>query len=65
MEGTAPLIISSESNLAEEPVAVDTMKRSLWCTQTVFLSKQVLTTVAGRRKDAQTIKVSGAYTLLR
>ena len=41
------------------------MKRSLWCTQTVFLSKQVLTTVAGRRRDAQTIEVSGAYTLLR
>ena len=33
--------------------------------QTVFLSKQVLTTVTGRRRAAQTIKVPGAYTVLR
>ena len=31
----------------------------------VFLSKQVLTTVAGRWRDAQMIEVPGAYTLLR
>ena len=30
----------------------------------VFLSKQVLTTVAGRWRDAQTIEVPGTYTLL-
>ena len=60
MEGTAPLIISSESNLAEEPIAVDTTKWSLRCAQIVFLSKQVLTTVIGRQRDAQTIEVSGA-----
>ena len=30
----------------------------------VFLSKQVLTTVAGRWRDAQMIVVPGAYTLL-
>ena len=41
------------------------LPEALWCTQTVFLSKQVLTTVAGRRRDAQTIEVPGAYTLLR
>ena len=29
--------------------------------QTVFLSKQVLTTVTGRLRDAQMIKVSRAY----
>ena len=33
--------------------------------QTVFLSKQVRTIVAGRKRDAQTIEVLGAYTLLR
>ena len=33
--------------------------------QTVFLSKQVpWTIVAGRRRDAQTIEVLGAYTIL-
>ena len=37
----------------------------MWCTQTVFLSKQVPTIVAGRLRDAQMIKVLGAYTLLR
>ena len=31
----------------------------------VLVKQQVLTTVAGRRRDAQTIKVPGAYTLLR
>ena len=32
--------------------------------QTVFLSKHVQTIVAGRQKDAQTIKIPGAYTFL-
>ena len=41
------------------------LPEALWCTQTVFLSKRVLTTVAGRRRGAQTIEVPGAYTLLR
>ena len=83
-------VLSSESNLAEDPVAVDPTKRSLakehgqsygktsllsapgsvviktrlmkplvealWCTKTVFFSKQVRTTVAGRQRDAQTIE---------
>ena len=31
----------------------------------VFLSKQVLTIVAGRRRDVQTVEVPGAYTVLR
>jgi len=35
----------------------------LWCTQTVFLSKQVPTIVAGKRRDTQTIEILGAYTL--
>ena len=34
-------------------------------TQIVFLSKQVLTIVAARGRNAQTIKVLGAYKLLR
>ena len=97
MQKTAALIILSESNLAEELVAVDTkhanktkqaklwqnesvsapgsvliktvlmksLAEALWCTQPVYLSKQVLTTVAGRQRDAQPIKVPGTYTLLR
>ena len=96
MQKAAPLIISSESNLAEEHVTVETTKRSqqnktgeatanesAQCTRKryqnnayevtirgvvahpdMFLSK-VLTTVAGRRRDAQTIEVPGTYTLLR
>ena len=32
-----------------------------WCTQTAFLSKQVPTIVASRRRDAQTIEILGAY----
>ena len=32
--------------------------------QTVFLSKQVLTIVADRQRDAQTIEVPEAYTLV-
>ena len=39
--------------------------KTMRCTRTVFLSKQVLTIVAGRRRDAQTIEILGAYTLLR
>ena len=38
---------------------------ALRCTQTVFLSKQVPTIVAGRERDAQTIEILGAYILLR
>ena len=92
MRKVAPLITSSESNLAEEPVAVYTTKRcykngrsrgktsllsalgSVLIKTTLMkslyqkrcgaprlvLSKQELTTVAGRRRDAQTIKVPGA-----
>ena len=41
------------------------LAEALWCTQSVFLSKQVQTTVAGRRRDAPTIEVPGAYTRLR
>ena len=48
-----------------EKTLMKSLAEALWCTQTVFLSKQVLTTVAGRRRDAQTIEVPGAYTLLR
>ena len=39
--------------------------KALWCTQTMFLSKQIPTIVAGRRRDAQMIEVLGAYTFLR
>ena len=74
MRKPAPLIISSESNLAnhgsrhqEAFLLRKSLPEALWCTQTMtmLLLKQVLTTVAGRRRDAQTIEVSGAYTLLR
>ena len=40
------------------------LAEALWCTQTVFLSKQVLTIVAGRRRNAQMIEIPGAYTVL-
>ena len=41
------------------------LAEALWCTQIVFLSKQVLTIVAGGRRDALMIKVPGTYILLR
>ena len=41
------------------------MKSPADAAQTMFLSKQVWTIVGGRQRDAQTIKVLGAYTLLR
>ena len=47
---------SHQNNVHEAPA------EPLWCTQTVFLSKQVPTIVTGRQSDAQTIKVLGAYT---
>ena len=37
----------------------------MWCTQTMLLSKQVRTTVTGRWRDAQVVKIPGAYTLLK
>ena len=40
------------------------LAEALWCTLTVFLSKQVLTTVTGRQRHAQTNEVPGAYTFL-
>ena len=32
------------------------LAEALWCTKTVFLSKQVLTIVTGRQRDAQMIE---------
>ena len=43
---------------------IKSLPEALWYAQIVFLSKQVLTTVAGRWRDAQAIVVPGAYTLL-
>ena len=42
---------SYQNNAYEAPA------QALWCPQTAFLSKQVPTIVAGRRRDAQTIEI--------
>ena len=58
-------VLSAPENVLIKTTLMKSLPEALWCTQTVFLSKQVLTTVAGRQRDAQTIEVPGAYTLLR
>ena len=58
-------LLSAPGNVLIKTMLMKSLPEALWCTQTVLLSKQVLTTVAGKRRDAQTIKVPGAYTLLR
>ena len=57
--------LSAPGNILIKTMLMKSLPEALWCTQTVFLSKQVLTIVAGRRRDAQTIEVPGADTLLR
>ena len=56
---SAPGSLLIKTKLMKSPV------EALWYTQTVFLTKQVLTIVTGRWRDAQTIEVPGAFTLLR
>ena len=52
-----------DRNVLIKTTLMKSLPEALWCTQTVFLSKQVLTIVAGRRRCAQTIEVPGAYKL--
>ena len=59
------LLSLSGSVLIRQNNAYEAPAEALWCTQTVFLSKQVPTIVAARRRDALTIEVLGTYTLLR
>ena len=57
--------ISAPGSVFIKTTLVKSLAEAFLCTQTVFLSKQVLTIVAGRRRDAQMIEVPGAFTLLR
>ena len=50
---------------APESVLMKSLAEAFWYTKTMFLSKHVQTIVASRQRDAQTIKILGADTLLR
>ena len=58
-------LISAPGNVLTKTMLMKSLPEVLWCTHTMFLSKQVLTTVTGRGRDAYTTEVPGAYTLLR
>ena len=56
-------LLSAPRSVLIKIMLVKSLAEALWYTQTVFLSKQVRTIVAGRQTVAQTIEVFGAYTL--
>lgn len=53
--------IFSESDISKQCLIMKSLAEALWCTQTVFLSKQQS---LADGEDAQTIKVPGVNTLL-
>ena len=48
-------LLSAPGSVLIKTTLMKSPAEALWCTQTVFLSKQVWTIVAGRIRDAQTI----------
>ena len=60
-------LLSAPGRVLIKTTLMKSLAQASWCTQTMLLSKQVRlqTTVAGRWRDTQTIKVPGVYTLLR
>ena len=58
-------LLSAPGSVLIKITLTRSLAEALWCTQTMFLSKQVLTTVTGSLRDAQAIEVPGAYTRLR
>ena len=58
-------LLSAPGSVLIKTTFIRSLGEALWYTQTVFLSKQILTKVAGRQKDARTIEVPGTYTHLR
>ena len=58
-------LLSAPGNVLVKTTLTKSLAEGLWYTQTEFLSKQGLTIVTGRQRDALTIQVPGTYTLLR
>ena len=58
-------LVSTPGSVLIKTTLMKSPPEALFYTQTVFLSKQIRTIAAGRQRDAQTIGVLGAYTLLR
>jgi len=55
-------LLSVPGSVLIKTTLMKSLAEALWCTQIMFLSKQVLTIVLA---DAQMIEVPGAYTHLR
>ena len=55
-------LLSEPGSILIKTMLTKSLAEGLWYTQTEFLSKEVLTIVTAR--NAQMIKVLGAYTLL-
>ena len=59
-------LLSAPGSIPIKTTLLKSLAEVLWCTQTVFLSKQAGTIeVAGKQRDTQTIEVLRAFTLLR
>ena len=57
-------LLSEPGSVLIKTMLTKSLAEGLWYTQTEFLSKNVPTIVTARQRNAQTIKVLGAYTLL-
>ena len=58
-------LLTAPGSIFVKTALMKSLAEALVYTQIVFLSKQVLTIVATRRRDVQMIEVLGAYKLLR
>ena len=52
-------LLSAPGNVLIKTTSLKSLAEGLWCFKTVFLSNQVLITVAARGRDAQMIEVPG------
>ena len=57
-------LLSEPGSVLIKTMLTKSLAEGLWYTQTEFLSKEVLAIVTARQRNAQMIKVLGAYTLL-
>ena len=58
-------LLSVPGSVLIKTTIIKSLAEAFWCCPDRVLVKQVRTIVAGRKVDAQTIEVHGAYTLLR
>jgi len=58
-------LLSAPGNVLIKTTLMKSLPEVLWCTQTVLLSKQELTIVAGRQRDAQGDLVLQAVDLIQ